>query len=88
MNLQVDRYQTLLRSETDKFKLQTINIGVRHDATAKQIGETVKALMRYSEQLRFDTNRPDGKLPRLIDFPRITRLESSNTVSSIAVSHC
>ncbi|MBC7405199.1 MAG: GDP-L-fucose synthase, partial [Cytophaga sp.] len=70
MNLDDDKYQSLLgsdESKTGKFEPPLVNIGVGEDVTIKELAETVKAVVGYEGNLSFDLTKPDGTPRKLMD---------------------
>lgn len=47
--------------------IQTVNIGVGHTDTIKELAELVKKVVGYTGRLRFDASKPDGMPRRLLD---------------------
>jgi len=50
---------------------QFVNIGCGEDLTIKQLGETVKKVLDYAGELKFDTSKPDGTPRKLMDVSRV-----------------
>ncbi|MFA4828086.1 MAG: GDP-L-fucose synthase [Thermodesulfovibrionales bacterium] len=55
-------------------KKEIINIGTGEDVTVKELAETVKEVVGYGGEIRFDKTRPDGTPRKLLDVSRINSL--------------
>lgn len=53
---------------------ETINIGTGIDCTIKELVETIKSVVGYEGNIRFDTSKPDGTPRKLLDISRISQL--------------
>ena len=49
-----------------------VNVGVGEDVTIKELAETVKEVVGYEGELKFDTSKPDGTPRKLLDVTKIT----------------
>jgi GDP-L-fucose synthase len=52
----------------------TINIGVGHDVTVRELAELIAEVVGYSGELVWDTSKPDGTPRKLLDSSRIRAL--------------
>jgi GDP-L-fucose synthase len=50
---------------------QFVNIGCGEDLTIKQLAETVKKVLGYEGELKFDTTKPDGTPRKLMDVSKL-----------------
>ena len=53
---------------------EIINIGVGQDITIKELAETIKAIVQYGGELKWDTAKPDGTPQKLLDVSRLHAL--------------
>jgi len=60
-----------------------VNVGTGMDCTIKEIAETIKEVVGYKGNLRFDTSKPDGTPRKLLD---ISSLESLGWTHRINIS--
>ncbi len=51
-----------------------VNVGTGVDCTIKEIAETIKNVVGYNGNLRFDTSKPDGTPQKLLDISRLETL--------------
>jgi GDP-L-fucose synthase len=61
------------RRETEPM-LSHINVGVGEDVRIRELAETVRDVVGYRGEIRFDTGKPDGAPRKLLDCSRLTRL--------------
>jgi GDP-L-fucose synthase len=66
MGLDPDAY----RAHTDPM-LSHVNVGVGEDVTIGQLAETVRDVVGYQGEIRFDTSKPDGAPRKLLDVSRL-----------------
>ena len=52
-----------------------VNVGTGMDCTIKEIAETIKEVVGYKGELRFDTSKPDGTPRKLLDVSRLIMLD-------------
>lgn len=52
----------------------TVNVGTGSDMTIRELAETMKRVVGFEGQIRFDTNKPDGTPRKLLDVSKITAL--------------
>ena len=74
MNLQDEKYQTMLGSDESKtgiFMPPVVNIGVGTDVTIKELAETIKSVVGYRGDIIFDPTKPDGTPRKLMDIGRL-----------------
>ena len=50
-----------------------VNVGVGKDVTIKELAETVKDIVAYQGELKFDTSKPDGTPRKLLDVTKLTK---------------
>jgi GDP-L-fucose synthase len=53
---------------------EIINIGVGQDVTIKELAETIKEIIGYPGELKWDKSKPDGTPRKLLDISKITKL--------------
>jgi GDP-L-fucose synthase len=51
-----------------------LNVGSGIELTIKELAETIKDVVGYNGQIKFDTTKPDGTLSKLIDSHRLNSL--------------
>jgi len=51
-----------------------INIGSGYDLTIIELAETIKEIIKYNGEIKFDKNRPDGTPRKLMDSKRLNDL--------------
>ena len=68
MNLKKEIYGNKIES------LSHINIGSGREQTIKQLAETIKEVVEYKGQIKFDPTKPDGSLKKLINSNRLNSL--------------
>jgi len=68
MNLKKEIYNNKIES------LSHINIGSGKEQTIKQLAETIKEVVDYKGQIKFDPSKPDGSLKKLINSSRLNSL--------------
>ena len=61
------------RAHTDPM-LSHINVGTGTDVTICELAETVRDVVGYRGEIRFDTSKPDGTPRKLLDIARLARL--------------
>jgi GDP-L-fucose synthase len=54
--------------------LSHINIGTGQEVTIRELAETVREVVGYKGEIRFDPSKPDGTPRKLLDVSRITAL--------------
>ena len=52
----------------------TINVGVGHDVTIRELVELVREVVGYEGALKFDTSKPDGTPRKMLDIGRLQAL--------------
>jgi GDP-L-fucose synthase len=57
-----------------------VNIGSGEDITIRELAETIKQVVGYAGELRFDSSKPDGTLRKLMDVSRMKALGWKPTV--------
>ncbi len=53
----------------------TINVGVGHDVTIRELVELVREVVGYEGALEFDTSKPDGTPRKMLDIGRLQALD-------------
>ena len=53
---------------------EPINVGVGHDWLIRELAETIKEVVAYSGELRFDTSKPDGMPVKLLDSSQLHKM--------------
>ncbi len=53
---------------------EIINIGVGEDVSIKELAETVRRVVGFEGELKFDTTKPDGTPRKLVDTTKINQL--------------
>ena len=54
--------------------LSHINIGTGLDVTIRELAETIKLVVGFNGELKFDSNRPDGVKRKLVDVSRLSSI--------------
>jgi len=54
--------------------LSHINVGTGKDVTIRDMAETVKSVVGFKGELKFDASKPDGPKRKLIDVTRLTNM--------------
>lgn len=54
--------------------LSHINVGTGKDVTIREMSETIKNVVGFKGELKFDTSKPDGPKRKLIDVTRLTNM--------------
>ena len=54
--------------------LSHINVGVGEDVSIRELAQTVRDVVGFSGEIRFDTTKPDGTPRKLLDVARLRRL--------------
>jgi len=54
--------------------LSHINVGTGKDVTIREMAETMKRVVGFEGELKFDSNKPDGSMRKLIDVSRLTTM--------------
>jgi len=57
-----------------------VNLGTGEDVTIRELAETVKRVVGYRGELRFDASKPDGTPRKLQDVTRMHSLGWQHTV--------
>lgn len=60
---------------------EIINIGVGADVTIKELAETIKEIIGFTGEIKWDASRPDGTPQKLLDVGKIKRLGWQPTIS-------
>lgn len=74
MQLPDAQFVPLLGQDRNEGLPPLINIGVGHDLTIRKLAETVKSVVGYTGEIRFDTNQPDGTPRKLMDVARLNAM--------------
>lgn len=53
---------------------EIINIGIGRDITIKELAETIKSIVGFEGELKWDTSKPDGTPQKLLDVSRLNAL--------------
>jgi GDP-L-fucose synthase len=53
---------------------EIINIGVGKDTSIKELAETVKKIVEYKGEIKWDTSKPDGTPRKLLDVSKLKKL--------------
>lgn len=73
--LHVDDLASALMVVMDDYEEnQTINIGTGVDCTIRELAETLKRVVGFKGEIRFDTTKPDGTPRKVLDVGRIKSL--------------
>ena len=62
-----------LAANTD-LMLSHVNVGTGSDVTIKELAQTIKEVVKFRGNLRFDTTKPDGAPRKLLDVSLLTTL--------------
>ncbi len=54
--------------------LDHVNIGTGEDLTIKELAETIKEVIEYEGEFKFDVSKPDGTPQKLLDVTKLNRL--------------
>ena len=60
--------------ENTKPMLSHINIGTGLDVTIRELAETIKLVVGFNGELKFDSNKPDGVKRKLVDISRLSSI--------------
>lgn len=71
MNLPEERFVSLLTPHTSP---PLINIGCGEDLTIRELVDVVKDVLQYKGDVRWDSDKPDGTLRKLLDVSRLASL--------------
>lgn len=52
--------------------LDFVNVGVGEDVSIKELAESIKSVVGYEGELKFDTSKPDGTPRKLLDVTKLT----------------
>ncbi len=53
--------------------MRFVNVGVGEDVTIRELAETVKVVVGFEGELRFDTSKPDGTPRKLLDIENLKK---------------
>jgi len=53
---------------------QTVNVGTGSDMTIRELAESMKRVVGFEGELRFDGSKPDGTLRKLLDVSKVNAL--------------
>ena len=51
-----------------------LNVGTGEDVTIKELSQTIKEIVGYEGEIRFDTSKPDGMFRKVMDVSKINNL--------------
>ena len=71
MNLPDAQFLPLLGQTRNEGLAPLINIGVGHDLTIRELAESIRKVVGYSGELRFDASQPDGTPRKLMNVDRL-----------------
>lgn len=60
---------------------EVINIGVGEDVTIKELAETIKEIIGFQGELKWDTSKPDGTPRKLLDVSKLKKLGWEPSIS-------
>jgi GDP-L-fucose synthase len=60
---------------------EIVNIGVGEDIAIKQLAETIKEVVGFTGEIKFDTTKPDGTPRKLVDVTKLNSLGWKATTS-------
>ncbi len=66
--------------QTTEIRNTHINIGTGVDISIKELAETIKRVVGYTGELKFNTDKPDGTMVKLTDPSKLHRLGWRHTV--------
>jgi GDP-L-fucose synthase len=69
LELDEETYQT-----NTKPMLSHINVGTGKDVTIREMAETMKRVIGFEGELKFDSSKPDGSARKLIDVSHLTNM--------------
>lgn len=55
-------------------KMDLLNVGVGEDVTIRELAETIKKIVGFEGELKFDSTKPDGTPRKLLDVSKINNL--------------
>ena len=67
--------------EQTSSKLNHINVGSGKDLTIKELAETLKEVIGFKGEIKFDTSKPDGIFRKILDSNKINSLGFKPQVS-------
>ncbi|RKZ57653.1 MAG: GDP-L-fucose synthase [Gammaproteobacteria bacterium] len=67
--------------ENTQAMLSHINVGTGEDCTIREMAETMKKVVGFNGELKFDTTKPDGSPRKLMDVSRINSMGWKATIS-------
>jgi len=53
---------------------EIVNIGTGEDITIKELAETIKSVVGYTGEIKWDTTKPDGTPRKLLDVSKLHKL--------------
>ncbi len=76
LNLNSETYQ-----ECTEPMLSHINIGTGKDCTIRELAETIKSVVGYEGEIKFDSTKPDGTPRKLLNVDRLKNMGWEYSVS-------
>lgn len=70
MNLPGEKFSLFLTPHASP----VVNIGCGEDITIRELAETVKRVVGFQGELKFDSSKPDGTLRKLLSVERLSSL--------------
>jgi len=67
--------------ENTQAMLSHINVGTGEDCTIREMAETMKKVVGFNGELKFDTTKPDGSPRKSMDVSRINSMGWKATIS-------
>ena len=77
-NISKDKY-----NENTDCMLSHVNVGAGVDVSIVELSKLVSKITKFSGEIIFDTNKPDGPLRKLMDISRLSNMGWSSTIDLI-----
>ena len=80
-SLFVHKLPRITFDESTQPMLSHINVGTGNDVTIRELAETIKNVVGFTGELRFDLSKPDGTPRKLMDVSLLLKLGWRASVS-------
>lgn len=74
LNLDDDKYNSLLSSERNDGIPPIVNVGTGKDISIGKLAEIIAEIIGFEGEVKFDTSKPDGTMKKLLDTSRLNSL--------------